>query len=327
MRLSSMFILAASLPILGICATPTPAMLQTKETSPFPSIHAHRVAKRERLYLKRVFHQTEAASFHGYSVAGKLVRLPHDTIKDMQKHTRVVHSPARIKTGQKEFHTQIVVGRGEVMRAARAYATSGKSVIALNTAHQRQPGDGVLCGKETEEASIFRVSDLFLSLWLHKNPTIKAQFKGGHYQVPTFGGIYSPHVLVFRENQEANFLYLPKPVEMAVVSSSPYNMCHHSKEHSSPGSRGKYVSGTKRKIRAILRIAAHNGHDTVVLSDYGCLSQHNHPTIVSHLFRDVLLEKEFNGVFQIVHFAIPTGDTTQVFLDFSRELNGLVQRR
>jgi uncharacterized protein (TIGR02452 family) len=192
-------------------------------------------------------------------------------------------------------------------------------------AHENRPGDGVFWGKQTEEAGIFRVTDYFLSLFPHLNPTLKKQLHGGKYHVPEFGGIYSPHVFVFRDNQGANFRYLPKPLEIAIIASLPYNMCHHSSHHSSPGTKGKYVHGTKEKIRAILRIAAHGGNTAVVLSDYGCIERHNHPKVVSQLFKDVLLEEEFKGVFQVIDFAIPASATTQVFLDFSRELNGLIQ--
>lgn len=302
-----------------------PQFLRTKETSPYPALHNRRVAKRERKYLKEIFHQTEKSSLHGYNVNGNHITVPHATIKKMQKGTRVFKNPHRLQTGQNKYATQILVSRREVLGAARSYANNGLNVVAVNAAHQNQPGDGVFWGKETEEAAIFRVTDVYLSLFPHRNPTLKKQLHGGHYHVPTFGGIYSPEVSVIRENQEGNFHYIAKPVQIAIISSSPYNMCHHSKQHSSPGSRGKYVHGTKKKIRAIFRIAARKGHDAVILNDYGCTQFHNHPPIVSHLFKEVLKEKEFKGVFKVVDFAIRTTITKQVFVDFSRALNGLQQ--
>ena len=342
MTLRLIALLAATCPGLIFCAEGTgklplaqpqllspqvirPQFLRTKETSPYPALHNRRVANRERKYLKEIFHQTEKSSLHGYNVNGNHVTIPPATIKQMQNGTRVFKHPHRLQKGQNKFATQILVSRREVLGAARSYANNGFNVVALNTAHQSQPGDGVFWGKETEEAAIFRVTDVFLSLFPHRNPTLRKQLHGGHYHVPTFGGIYSPHVDVVRENQEGNFHYLAKPVEIAIISSTPYNMCHHSKHHSSPGSRGKYVQGTKKKIRAILRIAAHKGHDAVILNDYGCMEFHNHPPIVSHLFKEVLLEKEFKGVFKVVDFAVHTTINKQVFVDFSRALNGLRQ--
>ena len=304
---------------------PKKPVIVAKEASPYADLHAQSVNKRERKYLKRIFHETEEASHHGYNVAGNRIVLDKKVIKDMQRHTKVIHHPGRIKHGQKAFQTQIRVSRREVMHGAREYANQGFPTAAVNMAHQGKPGDNVFWGKQTEEAAIFRVSDYFLSLFPHLNPWLKKQLHHGKYHVPEFGGIYSPHVFVFRENQDANFTYLATPVEVAIIASVPYNMCHHSPHHSSPGSRGKYVKGTKEKIRAIFRIAAHHGNTVVVVGDYGCTERHNHPKIVSHLFKEVLLESEFHGVFRVVEFAIPGSTTTQVFLDFSRNLNGLVQ--
>ena len=306
-------------------SVPKNPVVVTKETSPYPSIHEYRVNKRLRKYLKKIFHETEKASRNGYNVAGNHITLNPAVIKQMQTGTRVIHHPKPIKNGQNAFSTQIYVSRREVMFVAREFAGLGMPTVALNVAHEQRPGDSVFWGKDTEEAALFRVSDYFLSLFPHLNPTLKKQLHGGKYHVPEFGGIYSPSVSVFRENQEVNFRYIAKPVQIAVIASVPYNMCHHSSHHSSPGSRGKYVSGTKKKIRAIFRIAAHNGNTAVVLTDYGCTERHNHPKIVSRLFKEVLLEHEFRGVFKVVEFAIPTTTTKQLFVDFSRELNGLVQ--
>jgi uncharacterized protein (TIGR02452 family) len=283
------------------------------------------VNKRLRKYLKKIFVQTEKASRHGYDVAGNHVVLDKQVIHQMQHNTRVIQHPGHIQQGQKKFDTQILVTRREVMHAARDLANQGMPTVALNMAHEERPGDSVFWGKDTEEAAIFRVSDYFLSLFPKLNKTLKKQLHEGKYHVPEFGGIYSPNVSVFRENQEANFRYLAKPVQIAIIASVPYNMCHHSSKHNSPGSKGKYVKGTKEKIRAILRIAAHKGNTAVVLSDYGCSERRNHPKVVSRMFKEVLLESEFHGVFKVIDFAIPVAATTQLFLDFSRELNGLIQ--
>jgi uncharacterized protein (TIGR02452 family) len=304
---------------------PKNPVIVKKEASPYPALHEIRVRKRERKYLKRIFKETKEASRQGFNVDGVHIELDKNVIKQMQRHTHVIHHPHKIQKGQHKFSTQILVSRREVMAAARFYANQGIPTAVLNMAHENRPGDSVFWGKETEEAAIFRVTDYFLSLFPHLNPTLKKQLHSGKYHVPEFGGIYSPHVFVFRENQEVNFHFLAKPLQVNMIASVPYNMCHHSSQHSSPGSRGKYVHGTKEKIRAILRIAAHFGNTAVILSDYGCTERHNHPKIVAKLFKEVLKESEFHGVFRVVDFAIPGTITRQVFLDFSRNLNGLVQ--
>lgn len=318
-------LLSSSLFAIDPPSIPRNPVLVAKNASAYPALHARRTNKRLRKYLKKIFASTKKAAQRSYNVAGNRVVLDKKVVRKMQRRTRVIHHPDRIRTGQKAFATQIMVTRREILSAAREHASQGIPTAALNMAHENRAGDNVFWGKQTAEAAIFRSTNIYLSLIPHLNPTLKRQLKDGTYHVPEFGGIYSPSVFLFRETQDGNFRFLAKPLEIAVISSVPYNMCHHSSHHSSPGSRGKYVHGTKEKIRAILRIAARKGHLAVVLSDYGCEERHNHPKVVSRLFKEVLLESEFEGVFKVVDFAIPAAATTQLFLDFSRELNGLRQ--
>ena len=65
-----------------------------------------------------------------------------------------------------------------------------------------------------------------------------------------------------------------------------------------------YFDGMKEKIRTQLRVALDNGHDTLLLSAYGCGAFFNDPKIVSHLYKDVFNEAEFKGAFKTVVFSI-----------------------
>ena len=65
------------------------------------------------------------------------------------------------------------------------------------------------------------------------------------------------------------------------------------------------------QIRAIFRFGAHNGHDGLVLSAFGCGAFCNPPHHVARLFAEALSEPaealsepEFSGVFRAVTFAI-----------------------
>jgi uncharacterized protein (TIGR02452 family) len=86
---------------------------------------------------------------------------------------------------------------------------------------------------------------------------------------------------------------------------------------------------TQVKIRAILRIAAHHNQTDLVLSAFGCGAFRNPPHHMAELFRAVLAEGEFKGVFRRVAFAViddhnafrpesPEGN----YLPFERELAG-----
>ena len=58
------------------------------------------------------------------------------------------------------------------------------------------------------------------------------------------------------------------------------------------------------KIRAIFRVAARHEQLDAVLSAFGCGAFRNPPHHVAELFRQVLAEPEFAGVFRRIAFAI-----------------------
>ena len=64
------------------------------------------------------------------------------------------------------------------------------------------------------------------------------------------------------------------------------------------------VSFMEDKVRSILRIALRNGQTTLVLGALGCGAFHNPPKHVAEIFKAVLVEDEFDGVFKAVYFAI-----------------------
>ena len=64
------------------------------------------------------------------------------------------------------------------------------------------------------------------------------------------------------------------------------------------------VEGVKNKIRTIFRIAIDNHQGNLVLGALGCGAFHNPPRHVAELLRDVLCEKEFEGAFENICFAV-----------------------
>jgi uncharacterized protein (TIGR02452 family) len=90
------------------------------------------------------------------------------------------------------------------------------------------------------------------------------------------------------------------------------------------------AEATRRKIRAIFRVAARHMHESLVLSAFGCGAFHNPPHHMARLFAEVLAEPELAGLFRAVWFAIiddhnawkehnPEGN----LIPFQRELGGL----
>jgi len=89
------------------------------------------------------------------------------------------------------------------------------------------------------------------------------------------------------------------------------------------------AAGTRAKIRAILRIAAHHDQVDLVLSAFGCGAFRNPPHHIAMLFREILAEPELTGVFRRVAFAIiddhnavHPGSPEGNYLPFERALAG-----
>ena len=71
------------------------------------------------------------------------------------------------------------------------------------------------------------------------------------------------------------------------------------------GSANSLLPGTERKIRAIFRIARAHGHDTLVLSAFGCGEFSHPPAAMAATFCALLGPGgEFRGAFRRVAFAI-----------------------
>lgn len=58
------------------------------------------------------------------------------------------------------------------------------------------------------------------------------------------------------------------------------------------------------KVRTILRAAYENGQTHLALGALGCGAFHNPPKQIAHIFKMVLEELEFRGIFHYVYFAI-----------------------
>ena len=70
------------------------------------------------------------------------------------------------------------------------------------------------------------------------------------------------------------------------------------------------VEITLEKMRTIFRIGMVKGHDSLVLSAFGCGAFANPPAHIAQLFHQVSEEDEFKNVFRMIDFAILDGYRT-----------------
>jgi uncharacterized protein (TIGR02452 family) len=224
-----------------------------------------------------------------------------------------------ITTRGDELPFVIEVVPEDCLVAASKLVAQRPSVCVLNMANQFTPGGGYAHGAGAQEEDLCRRTDLVKSL----PPKYRDQSTGfGEFAV-----LYSSKVTVFRTGQVAGYgICDPKErFQVNVVSSAAYNNSKvESRTYKDP-STPEYEAGMKRKIRGQLRAADHYGDRCLVLSAFGCGAFQNDSTRVAQFYLEVLSEKEFVGVFDIVQFAIipnPSQTNNDNYTNFQKVFAG-----
>lgn len=174
--------------------------------------------------------------------------------------------------------------------AATATTPMSKPVLILNMANAYHAGGGWEYGAlAQEEAMCYRSSLPF---------TLKTRF----YPIPEAGAIYSPTVVVIRENmaQGHDLLDFSQPEDLPVVSCvsvaairGPDIVCDTAGRE-----RYRYKQDRemmKEKMRVVLRIAAVRKHRTLVLGALGCGAFGNPREEVVQCWKEIFEEIEFGG--------------------------------
>jgi uncharacterized protein (TIGR02452 family) len=193
--------------------------------------------------------------------------------------------------------TKVRVINSDTIDAALALIPSSAAInnnkrhpCILNMANASSAGGGWEHGAlAQEEALCYRTS---LSKTLKKH----------YYPLPDRGGIYSPFLLVIREEIKSghHLLDFTSPALLPVISAvSVAAVCMPQTTKDATGVQ-KYVLAQDRrlmeeKMRVILRMAAKNGHRQIVLGAFGCGAFANPRQEVAKMWADVLRESEFGG--------------------------------
>lgn len=180
----------------------------------------------------------------------------------------------------------------------------GEDCAVLNMASARSAGGGVTNGAKAQEEELCRRSNLIYSLYSF-TPLGKRLFgfdntSKATYPIPTYGGIYSPFVSIYKKVQTYENMNNPK--QCSVISCSA--LIHPELDISTGLMLERYVRPVKRKIREIFRIAILNNKSKLVLGAFGCGAFKNPPKHVALLFKQVLEEDEFKHSFEEICFAI-----------------------
>ncbi|TGJ80900.1 hypothetical protein E0Z10_g7851 [Xylaria hypoxylon] len=177
----------------------------------------------------------------------------------------------------------------------------------LNFANSRKPGGGWMNGAMAQEETICYRSSLALSL----HPRL--------YPLNKYEGLYSPYVLVMREDMASGHHRIDvEPEKLPVVSVLTVPALRNPKIRRFELRASYSVAGepptanmrlkdkevfyydedrdiTKGKMRLALRMAAQHGHCKLVLGALGCGVFGNPPEDIAHCWLSVLRENEFSG--------------------------------
>lgn len=278
------------------------------------NLHGNRV---DKIYLKsdhakketlpqlraRIYRETLKACKEGYLNQNQVqVKMDHSL---MLKETETYKELQPLDPPEELFNTQFSVITEDTFQVLLQRKAEGANPVGINMANRYSPGGGVVEGCPAQEEALCRRSNHILGL------------KTQDYPLPEHGGIYCPHVQIFRDTEENGYAFLDQPEEVHLVAMAVYDLRHNSKDRSqlslplkdslSPEtlrSCDAFMEGTKSKIRNMLRIMAEKGHTHLVLGALGCGAFATPPEIISEIFQIIFNETEFKGRFGRVDFAI-----------------------
>ena len=291
--------------------------------------HAYEPAIAARKQRNRdIFEETMHICRRGGYIApsGAEVKLP-DT-GEVLKASVFYQNPPRVDSVTPVESSVCDAVNDDCIEVARKLVEEGYRPIMLNMANRHTPGGGVLNGARAQEESLFRQSNLCVSLYQYDEyhaGLLGLPLGNGRYPMDRdTGGIYSGRVMFFRTSSRQGDALVETPFECAVVSVAAINR----PDLTSYGTLVPWAAAaTKTKIRTMLRIGLLHGHDAIVLGAWGCGAFRNPPEHMAQLFHEVLREPEFAGKYRVVRFAVIEDHNSRHsnFAPFDKEFNGRTQ--
>lgn len=202
-----------------------------------------------------------------------------------------------------KYDTTVKVIDCDCLYAAKELIDKGFNPCVLNMASFHTPGGGVINGSSAQEENIFRRTNIYKSLYQFNSIGTQYGVKQRDERYPldyNFGAIYTPYVTVFKGSDDTNYIPLEEPFKIGVVSVAAVKnpRCEN-------GKLVPWVVDTiKCKIRQIFDVALENGHDSLVLSAFGCGAYKTPPAEMARLFKEVLTTDNYKNAFKIIYFAI-----------------------
>ena len=181
--------------------------------------------------------------------------------------------------------TEFRVAALDTLDCAATLIRQGYKPLVLDMANEFSPGGGPHKGCTAQEEQICYRSNLFTPLYYARSlvPTEK------HYHEKPFisatGAIYVPNVTVTKASEAKDYKVLSKPFKVDILVSAACDL--RQGLNALNLSEDGYTHLMKEKIRTQLRVAREQGHDTLLLSAFGCGAFKNKPDVVAKFYKDI----------------------------------------
>lgn len=242
--------------------------------------------------------------------SGTWVRLDKEKLFAGVRRSRLyTGSKIRRQIMDKQHDPNVRVVDTDCLDEALRLKRQGFKPVVLDMAHRDIPGGDYRTDGNTQEAGLFRRTNLYQCLDTEPRRTT-------YYPLPIQGGVYCPNMVVLRKSSQENDAFMDRPDWMSFLVMAPIRNPPLVPDKSNKMIHGeKAVIITKKKIQNMFRIALENGHDAIVLSAFGCGRLGNPPESTARMFKEII-QKDYMGgnkqgrTFAEIVFAISTDSTT-----------------
>lgn len=255
-------------------------------------------------FRQEIYRQTKEAFERGYLLNGKTVEIDSQPMLDQ---TEVYGDIDRLPPSNTPIATRFIVENDDTFNVLLKLKRAGSNPVGINMANAYKRGGGVEDGCPAQEEALSRRSNYM---------AIATHLQAGKAKISE-GGIYSPHVQVFREDAAKGYAFMERPVDVALIAVAAFDLRRNSRDRVKLGLAAEtaytekhlvnhllFVNQTKQRIRNMLRKLVEKGHTDLVLGALGCGAFQNPPKLIASLFEQVFSEREFKGRFETVTFAV-----------------------
>lgn len=164
---------------------------------------------------------------------------------------------------------------------------NGYNPVLLNMADPSLPGGCVNMGASAQEENIFRRTNYFMTLSMSFYPILNSDT------------IYSKDVVLFRSSEETGYTFI-EPTLINIIACPSIRHPELDKERRIKNPEDLELQYAK--ISMIFKTAIYHGHDSIVLSAFGCGAFRCPPKQVAYLFKRAI--EEYACYFKKIVFAI-----------------------